>query len=146
MMLLLGCDPGRNGAFALMDKAELTVQTFDMPDTMAGMHDLVASFPPVRAVIIEKPFYPHIIGTRTVAVIAENYGALRSTFLWRDMPCFDVRPAEWKKALNLNSSKDASREKASQFFPGSADQWALKKHDGRAEAALIAWYGLGLVR
>jgi hypothetical protein len=30
---------------------------------------------------------------------------------------------------------------ASQIFPDCADQWALVKHDGRAEAALIAYYG-----
>ena len=27
------------------------------------------------------------------------------------------------------------------MFPYAANNWPLKKHDGRAEAALIAWYG-----
>jgi hypothetical protein len=145
-MIYIGCDPGRKGAFALFDRAEMTVQTFDMPDTLAGVHAVLADFRRVRAAIIEKPFYPHIIGTRAVAVIAENFGALKSAFLWLDIPLFEVRPVEWKKGLNLGPYKEESRNRASQLFPGNADQWALKKHDGRAEAALIAWYGQGLVK
>ena len=145
-MIYIGCDPGRQGAFALFDKAEMTVQTFDMPDTLAGVHAMLADFPRVRAAIIEKPFYPQMIGTRAVAVIAENFGALKSAFLWLDIPLFEVRPVEWKKGLNLGPYKEESRNRASQLFPGNADQWALKKHEGRAEAALIAWYGQGLVK
>jgi len=145
-MIYIGCDPGRQGAFALFDKTEMTVQTFDMPDTLAGVHNMVSDFPKVRAAIIEKPFYPMGIGTKTVAVIAENYGALKSVFLWLDIPLVEVRPAEWKRALNLGSYKEESRNRASQMFPGNADQWALKKHDGRAEAALIAWYGQGVIK
>jgi crossover junction endodeoxyribonuclease RuvC len=142
-MMYLGCDPGRQGAFALFDKTEMTVQTFDMPDTLSGVHRLLSEFPPLRACIIEKPFYPRMVGTANVAVMAENYGALKSSLLWLDIPCFEVRPAEWKKGLNLGPSKSDSRNKASQIFPGNADQWHMKKHDGRAEAALIAWFGQG---
>ena len=44
------------------------------------------------------------------------------------------------------ADKNASRRRASEFFPDCADQWKLAKHDGRAEAAMLAWYGLGFVR
>lgn len=145
-MLFLGCDPGRSGAFALLDRNEMTVQTFDMPDTLSGVHHLLAALPVVRACIIEKPFYPRMVGTANVAVMAENYGALKSALLWLDIPCHEVRPAEWKKALKLGTIKTESRNKASQIFPGNADQWARKKDDGRAEAALIAWFGSGVVK
>lgn len=145
-MIYLGIDPGRSGAFALFDRNEMTVQTFDMPDTLSGVHHLLAALPPVRGCIIEKPFYPRMVGTTTVAVMAENYGALKSALLWLDIPCHEVRPAEWKKSLNLGPIKTESRNKASQIFPGCADQWALKTKDGRAEAALIAWYGHGKIK
>jgi hypothetical protein len=32
-------------------------------------------------------------------------------------------------------------ERANQLLPFCTDMWPLKKHDGRAEAALIAVYG-----
>ena len=144
-MIYLGIDPGRQGAFALFDANEFSVQTFDMPDTMSGVHHLLAALPPVRACIIEKPFYPRMVGTKTVAVMAENYGALKSALLWLHIPCHEVRPAEWKKALNLGPNKNESRNKASQIFPGNADQWARARDDGRAEAALIVWHGYGKV-
>jgi hypothetical protein len=38
-------------------------------------------------------------------------------------------------------AKDAARARASQLLPQAAHQWPLKKHDGRAESALIALYG-----
>lgn len=140
-MMYLGVDPGRSGAFALFDRTEMTVQTFDMPDTLSGVHHLLAALPPVRGCVIEKPFYPRMVGTKNVAVMAENYGALKSALLWLDIPCHEVAPAEWKKALKLGPLKTESRNKASQIFPGCADQWARVKDDGRAEAALIVWHG-----
>lgn len=140
-MMFLGIDPGRQGAFALLNRAEMTVETFDMPDTLSGVHHLLVALPTVRGCVIEKPFYPRIVGTKNVAVMAENYGALKSALLWLDIPCHEVAPADWKKALHLGTVKTESRNKASQIFPGNADQWSLKKHDGRAEAALIIWHG-----
>ena len=140
-MIHMGIDPGRQGAFALLDLADMTVAVQDMPDTISGLHDLLIRLPVIHSCCVEKPFYPRMVGTKTVAVMAENYGALKSALLWRDVPFFEVAPAKWKKHLGLTSDKAQSRAKATQLFPGSADQWHLKKHDGRAEAALIAWYG-----
>jgi hypothetical protein len=44
--------------------------------------------------------------------------------------------------MGVSRSNDGCRARASQLLPGSADQWRLRRHDGRAEAALIALYGL----
>jgi len=52
-----------------------------------------------------------------------------------------VPPQVWKRRFGLTADKDAARARASAVFPGSAHRWPLKKHDGRAEAALIALYG-----
>lgn len=142
MTLLMGIDPGKQGAIAILDKAAGSVVTHDMPDTTAKLIDLFASLPPVRLCCIEKPYYPALIGVTNATKIAEAYGALRAVLAYQGIPTFETRPGEWKKALNLNSSKSASREKASQFFPDCADQWRRAKDDGRAEASLIAWFGL----
>lgn len=141
-MIILGIDPGVSGAFAIYDKSEARVACHDMPDTTAGLHTLVMSLPPIHVCVLEKPFYPKMIGVKNVARIAEAYGKIVSALTWRDIPVREVRPAEWKAALNLSSHKAASRELAGLCFPADADQWTLVKHDGRAESALLAWYGI----
>lgn len=141
-MLLLGIDPGVSGAFALYDSDERTVTITDMPDTTSGLVDLVASLPVLRICTIEKPYYPKAIGVANVAKIATAYGKVIALLHQRGIPINEVRPADWKASLNLGSSKSASRELASQLFPDAAHQWARVKDDGRAEASLIAWYGL----
>ena len=141
-MLILGIDPGVNGSLALFDKAEQRVTCHDMPDTTNGLQELVSGLPAVAFAVLEKPYYPKVIGMKNVARIAEAYGAIKTCLVWRGIPIREVRPAEWKASLNLSSNKAASREMAGLIFPDYAEQWARVKDDGRAEAALIAWYGL----
>ena len=141
-MIILGIDPGVSGSLALFDKAEGRVTCHDMPDTTAGLQELVSGLPVVSFAVLEKPFYPKVIGVKNVARIAEAYGAIKTCLVWRGIPIREVRPAEWKAALNLSSNKAASREMAGLIFPDDADQWSRAKDDGRAEAALIAWYGM----
>ena len=142
-MLILGIDPGVNGAFAVVDTRENRVTCHDMPDTTAGLVELIAALPPLDFCVIEKPFFPQMIGIKNAAKIAEAYGAIKASLVWGGIPAREVRPAEWKAALGLSSSKSASREKAGMLFPDDAAQWKRVRDDGRAEAALIAWYGKG---
>ena len=142
MTIILGVDPGVKGAFALLDTAARRVNIFDMPDTTSGLHNLIISLPPVLFAVIERPFYPKIIGVKNVAKIAEAFGSVKASLAYAGIALHETRPAEWKAALGLSASKSASREKAGAMFPDDADQWARVKDDGRAEAALIAWYGL----
>jgi Holliday junction resolvasome RuvABC endonuclease subunit len=146
MTVLLGIDPGRQGALALHEKGSGRVQTYDMPDTTVGLHDLIAGLPVIAFAVVEKPFYPRVIGINTAVKIAQAYGVLLGALAWRSIPVREVRPAEWKAALNLSSSKAASREQASRMFPDDAGQWSRVRDDGRAEAALLAFYGLRWAR
>lgn len=145
-MNILGIDPGKQGAIAVLDKAAHRVTCYDMPGTTAELHDLIAGLPEIRICVLEKPFYPQGIGTSNAARIAEAYGVLKGALAWRSIPTEMTTPAKWKAALNLSSSKAASREKAAQLFPDDAGQFKRVKDDGRAEAALLAWFGLGMVR
>lgn len=145
MNLILGIDPGRQGAVAVLSDetrdGAYRVATHDLPDTTAGLHSLLLSLPPVAFAVVEKPFYPRMIGITNATRIAEAYGALKAALLFCGIPQREVRPAEWKAAMNLGPNKAASRERASMLFPDDTDQWTRAKDDGRAEAALIAWYG-----
>lgn len=53
-----------------------------------------------------------------------------------------VSPARWKRALGLTADKDQCRRRAIELWPEHAALFKLKRHDGRAEAALIAYWWL----
>lgn len=142
MPSLLGIDPGQKGAIALLSMPDRELQTFAMPGTTRELHETLASMPKVSHCTIEKPFYPKHIGTAKVARIAEAYGVIKGALQWLDIPVHEVRPADWKRSLNIPADKNAARQRASEFFPAAADQWPLVKDDGKAEAALIAWFGM----
>lgn len=141
-MNVLGIDPGRNGALALLDTETLQVITHDLPDTTPGLHDLIAGLPQIRVCCLEQIHAGPQMGRRTIGVMFEGYGILKGALSWRSIPVQTVRPNIWKSSLNVPAEKSAARRRASEFFPDCADQWKLAKHDGRAEAAMLAWYGL----
>jgi crossover junction endodeoxyribonuclease RuvC len=68
-----------------------------------------------------------------------GFGSILSVVQTLRVPLELVTPAVWKRALGLSGDKSASLNKARLLFP-SADL-SLKKHDGRAEALLLAhWH------
>lgn len=139
---IIGIDPGKKGGIAVLDMADRRVDAIAMPDTPRGLHEALTASTPVSLAVLEKPFYPRQIGTTNAAKIAENYGILKGALLWLDIPTFEVRPKDWKRSLSVSTDKNEARRRAGEFFPLDADQWKLKKHDGLAEAALIAWFGV----
>lgn len=139
MAVFLGIDPGRQGAIAVLDGETMEIACHDMPDTTAGLHNLIADLPMIKLAVLEKPFFPQMIGISNAVKIAEAYGTLKGALAWRDIPTREITPSDWKKRLGLSSNKAASREKASMLFPDASATWARVKDDGRAEAALLAW-------
>jgi crossover junction endodeoxyribonuclease RuvC len=69
-------------------------------------------------------------------------GVLHGALAGNQIPMVLVPPSVWKRAYGLiGQDKDASRLAASRLAPAFAQHWPLKKHDGRAEAFLLAHYG-----
>jgi hypothetical protein len=75
------------------------------------------------------------------ATLSPLTGWLAGVLASRSVPLTLVPPVRWKRALGVSKDKDGCRARASQLLPKAAHQWPLRKHDGRAEAALIALYG-----
>jgi crossover junction endodeoxyribonuclease RuvC len=141
-MLILGCDPGVKGAFALLDTDTLRVTCTDMPTTTEALHEFIAALPVLKLCALEQLHAGPQMSRTTVARMFEAYGVLKGALSWRSVPVFTTRPSQWKPALSVPADKAAARRRAAEFFPDDAHQWRLAKHDGRAEAALIAWFGL----
>lgn len=145
-MIILGIDPGKKGALALLDTTDRRVTAHDMPDTVPALHAFMVDLPPVAFAVLEQLHAGPKMGGTTIASMFEAYGALKGALMWRDIQTYTVRPHVWKPALNVPADKTAARRRASEFFPGDADQWTRVKDDGRAEAALIAWYGMKWIK
>ena len=141
MTLILGIDPGKSGAFALLDTEDMQVSTYDMPGTLEEKRALISVIGKVKCCWLERPFFPRMIGIKNAVTIAVAYGELKACLFFAGVPTFEVDPSAWKKTMRLSTDKNASRALASQYFPDASDQWARVKDDGRAEAALIALYG-----
>ncbi len=141
MTIIIGIDPGKQGAVARLDCDEFHIQTFDMPGTLDEKRALIADIGKVKCAWLERPFFPRMIGIKNAVTIAQAYGELKACLFFAGIPTFEVDPSAWKKTMRLSIDKNASRALASQYFPDCSDQWARVKDDGRAEAALIALYG-----
>ncbi len=72
----------------------------------------------------------------------QNFGQWQGLLAGFGIRTVLVRPQTWKASYGLTRSKNTSLELARETWPDNAkESFRLKKHDGAAEAALIAKYG-----
>ena len=108
------------------------------------------------AVWIEESSSFHRDGIKTAPPIFDSRGVMRALFYARGYEVNFVAPKVWKKHFGLKkeskeiskSFKEKSVKKACELFPNQTNLFTRPKRgggtmmlDGRAEAALIAYYG-----
>lgn len=151
---ILGIDPGLSGALALYD-VDGSLEVVDIPtlqlkkrviDEYALARIIDDWSPRIREVWLEQVGTRPSEGAVGAFSFGRGYGLLRGICAASFLSIIDVTPATWKAAMKVRGDKDASRAKASALFPRHTNLWPLKKHDGRAEAALIARYGMRQVQ
>jgi len=80
-------------------------------------------------------------GVASVFKFGKGYGQILGVLAAHEIPISEPTPTQWKTAMNLSKDKELSRAVAIKTWPSMAEFFKLKKHDGRAEAALMAlWY------
>ena len=140
-MRIIGIDPGLGGALAFIDDGIL-IWVADMP----VLDKRVQTNPIQRLLQRERPHVVvvedlHAMPRGSIASFSLGYslGVVIATVQGLSLPLARMRPNEWKKIQGLsNKEKEASRLLATERWPAFADQFKLKKHVDRAEAALIA--------
>lgn len=164
--LILGVDPGLTGAIALLDpttEPPTLLSIFDMPIEEVRGHRIVDPYrlgtlidghaKDVRLAVVED------VGAMTYtqrrqdgslevrgqgAASSFNFGkatgVVHGVLAACMVPILLVKPAVWKCAMGLSSSKDLSRERAKKAFPAFEKLFQRKMDDGRAEAALLAMF------
>ena len=154
--LICGIDPGANGAISFIDIYDLSVEIIDMPTYIKEVsgkkrqrydYHLMADIMGEKADDIIMAYVEEvhsIAGDGHVGSFSfgQGFGMVQATLATYEIPTTLVRPAVWKKNLSVPADKEAARIRASQLMPKLSSVWKLKKHDGRAESALISLYGL----
>ena len=163
-MIYIGIDPGLSGAVGIIDDpsgnpehAPWSVSVFDTPTVLVEGEKTKRKFLIGAMALLLKPF---ALRQDTLAILenvhsmpeqgiasAFNFGEGKG--MWEgiltafEIPMELVSPQRWKKAIMADQGKEksAARFKAMQLFPSIADKLKLVKHDGRAEALLMAEYG-----
>jgi len=157
-MSVVGIDPGLDGAVALLADDGRLIMLDDIPTVGGGRRVLNAQLlarllghkyrlhdePMCACVERAQSTGPRMKGRNSAFSYGRTVGAIDGVLAALEIPLSYVSPTRWKRAAGIpaGSDKDESRRRAIELFPGAADLLARKKDHGRAEALLIAYYGL----
>lgn len=155
-MIWLGVDPGFTGAIAAVSHNGVE-RVFDMPLVKtrhgAGSRNEICPHTlrdellalqhehgKIRFAVVESVAASPQMGRASAFRFGEGYGVVVSALACLCIPVEKVKPQTWKKYMGLDADKAASLALARAKWPTS-DCFTLRKHDGRAEACLLAEYG-----
>jgi Holliday junction resolvasome RuvABC endonuclease subunit len=145
MKTILGIDVGMFGALAFYDKEELII--YDMPVFSRNKTNRLDCHTIAKIIRDQKPDGAMIeqvnafgMGASSAYNFGWSCGAIEGILSACNIPFSYVTPQVWKKVMQCPKEKEAARMRATQLLPNFSHNWPLKKHDGRAEASLIALY------
>lgn len=153
--LTLGIDPGLSGAIAVIDAAGEVVALADLPIIRdlslawidgSELQSIIRTALEGRSAVamIERVSAMPKQGIASAFQFGVGFGSVLSVLQAMHIPLELVTPSAWKRSYGLGKDKCASLHKARLLFPSA--ELHLAKHDGRAEALLIARYAQGRVR
>nr|WP_313427078.1 hypothetical protein [Brevundimonas diminuta] len=150
MSRIIGIDPGKNGALALIDTQVWTLAVIDMPkEPGKGGKDAVSPTGVARLFDAALPDHVYIedvwsspqMGVVSSFSFGRSLGILEGACASRTI-LTKVAPAAWKGLTKTPKDKNEARRRAMQVFPCAFDLFSRVKDDGRAEAALICFYAV----
>ena len=138
-----GADPGKSGAAALL-LPDNTVHFIDWNDSETYMAGLLKEWNQdydIQLCLLERVWAFPGQGVSSVFTFGTNYGTWRGMLAVLGIPFILETPQAWMKGLvekkESDKKKGASMATAQRLFPKADIR--LKKHDGRADAALMAY-------
>lgn len=157
-MFVLGVDPGLSGGLALVRSGDrpTLIAVSDVPTTgekakrrvdVPSVLEFIRSQgrTPDHAVIERGQAMPDQ-GASSGYIYGRAVGALEACIEGLMIPHTIIEASAWKKAHALiGRDKEDSRQRAIKLFPGTPG-FERKMDHNKAEACLIAWYGLMLLR
>jgi len=149
----IGIDPGAHGALAFINPNTLVMDIHDMPMIPVGkskkrnevdgraIYNMLPPEGDVVAYIEDVWSMPHD-GHVGAFNFGDRYGLVRGVMMASDVELFRTRPQSWKSKMGCPASKTGARNLAMKLFPDFEETFKRVKDDGRAEAAMIALFGL----
>ena len=150
---ILGVDPGLTGGIALLTGlCELTVADMPIIETeRAGRAKrsvnapalawLIREFAPSHAIVERVGAMPGQ-GVSSMFSFGRSLGVIEGVLAALGIPVSYVAPRVWQSALSVRAGKDGSRARACELLPAYAERFGRRRDDGRADAALLALWGL----
>ena len=149
----IGIDVGLGGAIASFG-VDGTLDIYDMPTvevarnsklkkevSAAGLHSIIRYQKPAVCLIEQVAARP---GQSVTAMFqfGRFLGQIEGVIAAHEIPISYVQPRVWQKAVDLRGgdTKESSRLRAMELFPGYAEKFRRKKDHGRSDAALIAYH------
>lgn len=154
MTRIIGIDPGLSGAVAVLTGTD-SLSVFDMPTMTVERNGKakrqVSASELAEIIYIMKNDDCHVYcervgamagqGVTSVFSFGRSFGMIEGILAALHLPVTYVAPATWVKAVGRGQGKDASRARAMEIFPNNQTDFKRVKDDGRADAALIAYWG-----
>ena len=155
-MIILGIDPGLNGALAFYDTQEQSLLVIDMPTveivrggktkrevngTLLSNAIITSAVEKPRVAYVERVGAMPKQGVSGMFSFGRSMGLIEGVLAAWDIPMRLVNPKEWRKFSDCPDGKDGSRVAVMRLYPNATESFKLKKHDGRADATLIMHYG-----
>ena len=157
--MIIGIDPGLDGALAVYAPKNHIVTTYAMP-TVPGKkpgsrqldYRTLWQFLCDRRLHVSHVVIEDVHAMPKQGVVSSfNFGAMvgacKMAVAALGVPYTLVPPATWKAALGVSADKQSCLARATQLFPVDSGQWtqSINKRpkatqDGPAEAALLAYY------
>lgn len=147
--MIIGIDPGISGAIAMYHNGAV-LNVYDMPTfeikgkrriDLHALRDIISTWSGAGdSAIIEEVHSMPKQGVASTFSFGRAFGQAETMLAAFGIPTTYITPQKWKAALRVSADKDSSRLRASELLPDAAHMWALKKHHGRAEAVLLAYY------
>lgn len=153
--MILGIDPGVDGAVAVLTPAGELVEVVDMPTLQDGAKGRRTVNAGLLAAVVYKSdatkAFCELVGPRPgdghagAFGFGRSRGVIEGVLAAAGVPVEMVAPVTWKRAAGIapgKAIKDSARSVAIARWPAKADLFARVKDCDRAEAALIAVAGI----
>lgn len=152
-MKIAGIDPGVAGGIAILEidaEDSRVLAAIDVPTVgvkakqhidPVGVQEFLLAHGPQHCFFERAQAMPRQ-GASSGFKYGAAVGALYAVVTLCAIPVTVIDPGQWKRGMKLRGKdKEGSRQRALELFPGAHEYFKLKKHHGRAEAALLALYG-----
>lgn len=154
--MVIGIDPGFTGAIVFL-WPDNGLRVYDLPIVKDKkivdirflkqiIEDNLDGAPKADVhVFFEDSFSLPTHSTKSMLTYGIESGRILGLIEAMDLKKTTVPPSVWKAALGLSSNKNDSLALAKKLFPKISKWISLKKHHGRAEALLLAYFGRRMI-